>query len=113
MPRKNALLPVTIISAGDMSGSLTSTVLPIQFEDNIGLQFVWTGTPTGTIAVQVSMDQTTWTSLTFNPSITQPAGSAGGLYIDINQISAPFMRATYTFSSGTGALTLKACGKEV
>lgn len=112
MPQgKNALLPITIISAGTMAGDLTSTVVPIQWEDNIAVQLVWTGTPTGTLAVQVSMDEVTWTAIPFDPVITQPAGSSGACFICLNQLASPFLRVIYTRSSGTGTLTAKACGK--
>lgn len=112
MPQgKNALLPITIISAGNMAGDLVSSVLPLQFEDNIALQLVWTGTPTGTLEVQASMDQVTWTAIPFDPAIIQPAGSASACFIDMNQVATPFLRVTYTAGSGSGTLTVKACGK--
>jgi hypothetical protein len=77
----------------------------------MGIQLVWTGTPTGTFDIQVSLDHRqdaygnvtnpgTWSSLTISPSPSSPAGSASNTYIDINQLSAPYVRVVYTKGSG-------------
>jgi len=113
--RKSNLLKFQNIVNGDMSqSSITSAVSNIEFLDNIGLQLVFTGTPTGTFSVELSIDYQqdqqgnvinagTWTPMSF--SITPVAsGAAGSVYIDINQISAPWMRVKYTKTSGTGTL---------
>lgn len=97
-----------------MSGNITGPVTSTQFLDNIGFQFNFTGSPTGTFQVQVSADHSqdlegnvtvagNWTSIPFTPG---PAATGSGetIYIDVNQISAPYMRITYTFTSGTGTL---------
>lgn len=110
--RKNVLIPFSIITSGDMSGDLTSTVSNIQYMDNIGIQLVWTGTPTGDFTVDVSVDQVTWTSLTLSPS-PAATGAADNIYIDVNQISAPYIRVTYTATSGSGTLNAKITGKMI
>lgn len=97
-----------------MGASIIGPVTSVQFLDNIGFQFNFTGTPVGTFDVQVSADHSqdlegnvtvagNWTSIPFS---TQPAAAGAGatIYIDINQISAPYMRAIYTRTSGTGTL---------
>lgn len=107
----------SIITAGDMSQtSLTSRVTKIQFEDNIGLQISWTGSPVGTLAVQVSADQISWISLptsAFVGTYPVPGTSSSPGYLDINQTSAPFIRLVYTRSSGTGVLNALIVGKGV
>lgn len=111
------LLPIPIITAGDMSlASLTSTTLPLQFEDNVGLQFVWTGAPVGTIAVQVSLDQTNWTdipSTAFVGTYPVPGTTTSPGYLDMALLSAAYMRVIYTRTSGTGTLNLMAVAKGV
>jgi hypothetical protein len=115
---KKVLKKAKVINAGDMSGNLTSSAVDIEFLDNIGVQFNFTGTPTGTFDVQISMDYNTqtgagnWISLVFS---TAPAasGSANQIYIDMNQMSAPYMRVKYTATSGTGSLDAFVCGKEI
>lgn len=97
-----------------MSGNITSGVTSIQFLDNIGVQFNFTGTPTGTFQVQVSADYAqdelgnvqnpgNWVPITLTPAPVA-AGSSGSVYIDLNELSAPWMRLAYVFTSGTGSL---------
>lgn len=124
MPRKNTLLKFHNIIAGDMSAaSITSAVTNIQFLDNIGVQFNFTGTPNGTFAVQVSADYAqdsngnvqvagNWIPVTL-PSTPVAAGAAGQVYIDLNQLSSPWIRIVYTKVSGTGVLDGFITGKEI
>lgn len=94
--------------------SITSSVMNIQYHDNIGIQLNWTGSPTGTFAVQVSADHAqdqngnvtvagNWIAVTLDPAIAA-TGGADVAYIDLNQLSAPWMRVVYTKTSGTGTL---------
>lgn len=91
--------------------------------DNIGIQFVYTGTPVGNFNAQVSADYVednnrnvinpgNWINIEFD---SQPAAAAAAdnIYLDINQISSPWIRYTYTSSSGTGTLSAFIVGKEV
>lgn len=110
----NLLNPVHIITAGDMSGSITSSAVEVKLQDNVGVQLHWTGTPTGTFAIQVSMDHREdiegnivvaghWVSLILNPTVSA-AGSADDAYVDLNQLSAMYIRIVYTASGGSGTL---------
>ncbi len=121
--RKNTLDVYQNIKAGDMSGNITSPATNIQFLDNVGLQLNFTGSPTGTFAVQVSADHIqdsqgniqvagNWVSLSLSPS-PAATGSGNQIYIDLNQLSAPYVRVVYTFSSGTGTLNSFIVGKAV
>jgi hypothetical protein len=113
MSRKNVLVPYRLIAAGNMAGDITSGVTDVQYLDNIGLQLIFTGTPTGDFFVDVSLDGgTTWTPLSLSPA-PQATGGPGSLYVDINQISAPKIRVRYDFSAGTGVLNAYLCGKAV
>lgn len=104
---KSVLTPQTILKNGDMSlGSVTSANVSVQFMDNIGLQIQWTGAPVGVIAVNGSVDGITYYALTFDPVLTQPAGSAGGYLVDLNQFPFVNYNVSYTKTSGTGSLTV-------
>lgn len=103
--------------------TVTSAVTNIQFHDNIGIELVWTGTPTGSFAVQVSanydqdqngnvLNSGNWVSVTLSPTVSA-AGSADSAYIDLNQLSAPWIRVVYTKSGGTGTLNGWITGKTV
>lgn len=122
--RKSNLLNYQTISSGDMSAaSLTSSVTNIQFLDDIGVQFNFSGSPVGSFAVQVSADYAqdtfgnvtnpgNWAPLTFSyfngaTTITAtsiPTSAGSPIYIDMALLSAPWIRAVYTKVSGTGTL---------
>lgn len=119
--RKNSLVKYLNIVNGDMSGDLTSSVTNIEFIDNVGLQLNFSGSPVGIFSVQVSIDYTqdsqgvvsnagNWISIPLNP-IPAATGSANNIYIDLNQLSAPWVRVFYDFTSGTGTLNSLICGK--
>jgi len=110
--RKSQLPPYPVISAGDMSMNITGPVTNIQYLDNVGLQLVFTGTPTGTFFVDLSLDQTNWTPITFSASPVA-SGSAGNIYLDMNQLSAPYIRVRYVASSGAGSLNAMITSKQV
>lgn len=119
----NLLLPVHIIVAGSMGGNITSSPVEVKNQDNIGLQFNWTGSPVGVFTIQISMDYKqdiegnvmvtgNWVTIPVSPSIAA-AGSADSAYVDINQTSAQYMRIVYTRTSGTGTLDAFIDGKGV
>jgi len=115
---------IKILSAGDMSGNLTSKVYPIEYFDNIAIQMNFTGSPTGTFAVQVSLDHLqdafgnvlnagNWVSIVFSAGTPVASGSAGSIAIDILPTAFPYIRVTYAFVSGTGSLDVWAGAKLV
>ena len=120
---KNALKAYQVITDGSMAGDITSSVTNIQFMDNIGYQISFIGTPTGTFEVQVSIDHMqdaqgnvtnagTWVAVALSPSPTA-SGSADDIYIDLNQLSAPWVRLFYDRTSGSGTCNAYICGKSV
>lgn len=120
---KPNLLSFPLVDAESMGASITSEPLDIRYQDNISLQFHYTGTPTGTFDIQVSNDYNkqdpsgtqnsagNWVSL--GVSMTNPAGAAGDDFYDLNQMSAMWLRVVYTRTSGTGTLTVTAAGKMI
>lgn len=97
-----------LIKAGVMTGTakITSVSQSVANFDNIGLQFDWTGTPTGTLAVLGSIDGVIFHPWTPSPSLTNPAGSAAGFISGLNQFPFPYLQITYTNASGTGVLDI-------
>lgn len=100
---------------GTMTGTSTihSAKTQIQQLDNVGLQISWTGTAVGTISVECSNDDVTYYSLTFSPALTQPAGTAGGYLVDLNQNPFIWVRVSYVNSSGSGTLSAILSAKDV
>lgn len=125
MSRKTNIKQFNTIAAGDMSlASLTSAVTDIQFLDDIGIQFTWSGSPVGSFAIQVSADYsqdlngnvqnaghwvpltfTYWNGVTFVTDTSVPTSVGSPIYVDLALLSAPYIRAVYTKASGTGSLT--------
>ena len=113
----NYLNPVHFVTAQSMTSTFHSSPVHIMLGDNVGLQFQWTGTPTGTFTIEASMDYQenpsapgdvtntgNWTTITVSPSITQPTGSTGLVLCNLNQLPFPWIRLTYTAGSSTGTL---------
>lgn len=124
MSRKNVLIKYQIVTAGDMSGNLTSKVTNINYLDNIGVQLNMSGSPTGTFQIQVSADYAqdefgnvqnagNWVPLVLTPAPIVTAGSPSFIYIDLNQLSSPWIRTVYTAGSGSGTLNAFITAKAV
>lgn len=133
MSRKNTLTPTLMrlasaagttgaeIDATSMAADITSAPVNIEFLDNIAIQLIQTGTPTGSFVVETSLDYVpsnlskapkagNWDSVTLPTPITVGAGSQT---IDLNQVASSYIRIRYIFTSGTGALTAYIAGKAV
>lgn len=103
------------VTSGVMSSTNTiySNVQDLGNFDNNGLIITYTGTATGTISVLVSEYGDVFYALTFNPVLTQPAGSSGGYAVNLNQIPWRFLAIQYTNASGSGVLTVSIGQKDL
>lgn len=129
MSTRTRLAPHVVISAGDMSGSLTSDPTVLQSLSIGSYQYKWAGTsPVGTVSLQASNDYTLnpdgtaanastakWTLLTvlYNGSAvtTVPVtGNTGSGLIEW-ETGANAIRTIYTFGSGVGSLTATVVAK--
>lgn len=135
--RKDNLLKFKALVDGDMStASLTSAVTSVAFLDDIGYQFNWTGSPVGSVSIEVSADyaQDTmsppnvtdtghWVPLTltywdsggsaFVTGFSIPTSVGSPIYIDLALLSAPWIRAKYTKVSGTGTIQMTVTAKQL
>lgn len=116
-----------VFTNGVMSGtsSIYSSVINAQNLDNIGLEIIWNGTPTGTISIAGAINNPetnlyspsnpipAQNALTFNPALAQPSGSAGGYLINLNQFPWFWYQVQYTNTSGSGLLNVYVCGKDI
>lgn len=94
------------------SSTMTQSLFSTSFSAGASNQFlalaVWTGSPTGTIAIVGSQD-----NINYNIPIYSIAtgGTAGSLAYDLFGTSVMWIQIQYTFSSGTGSLTCSASTK--
>jgi len=101
---------VNYINAGDMSSDVTGTSQDTEFQEVLSFQFVWTGTPTGTIDIELSNDGSTWTPAGLSGS--DPAGSAGNAILEI-ETASKYARAVYSSTSGSGSLSVHYSAKSL
>ncbi len=100
------------VPSGTVAGTMSSTntiysnIIDVSRIDNIGLEIAWTSTAVGTISILVSSSGINFNALTFSPVLAQPAGSAGGYAVSLNQIPFKYMLIKYVNASGSGALTV-------
>lgn len=105
--------------SGVLSGVMASTntiysqICDLSKMDNTGLEVTWTGTPTGTFQVLVSNSGINFYALTFSPVLAQPAGSAGGYAVNLNQLPFKYALLQYTNASGSGVLTVYGQNKDL
>lgn len=123
MSRKSNLKQYHSVTNGSMAASITSPVTNIEFLDNVGVQLNFTGAPVGNFQVQVSIDYNqdnngnvisagNWVPVTLSNGTVNANTSLGSpIYIDLNQLSAPWVRVVYVRTSGTGALNVFLSGK--
>ncbi len=107
--------PHSVITNGNMAGSLTSEVTIVQKLSMISYDISWAGTsPVGAMSIQVSNTFTqngdgsvrtagNWTTLVLS-STTNVSGNTGNGFIDVDATGAYAIRLVYTRTSGTGTL---------
>lgn len=131
--RKNILPSFNSIVNASMASNITSPVTEIRYLDDIGVQFNFSGAPVGTFSVQVSADYavdpfghtvlnpgnwisitlTYWNGTAFVSGTSIPTSVGSPIYIDLQQLSAPYIRLIYTAASGSGTLNAYITAKEV
>lgn len=70
----------------------------------------WTGTPTGTLSLEVSNDSTDGINGTWYPKAAtfsgQPAGAVGTASVELVDFAWPWLRYSWARVSGAGALSV-------
>ncbi len=98
--------PTLLNSAVSLTNVYTTAPQAVANKDNIGLQIIFTGTMVGVLTVNCSIDNVHFDPLTFNPALSQPAGSNLRYLIDLNQLPFPYFNVSYTNASGSGTLAV-------
>lgn len=101
-------IPSGVIN-GVMTGTNTiySQIVDVSRMDNIGLEVNWTGTPAGTLTIDVSISGINFYPLSsYNNTLPQPAGSAGGYPLTLTLLPYKYFMLKYINASGTGVLNV-------
>lgn len=100
-------LATPTVASTAMTASLISTPYQINNSYIFAMQFIWTGTPTGTLKVMGSVD-----GVNFNIQLATDAlsGAAGAYTFDLAstaglKTTVGWVQGQYLFTSGTGVLT--------
>lgn len=122
MASRPLLPPFSVLTNGNMAGSLASAVTILQHLSMLSYDISWAGTsPVGVITVQVSNSYSlnvdgsvknagNWTTLTLS-STTNVSGNTGNGFIDIDATAGYACRLVYTRTSGTGSLNVLVNGR--
>jgi len=96
-----------VINAASAAANQNSIAVTSQLCRFASAQAVITGSAVGTLKLQVSNDDggsaTNWSDLS---GATVSISGAGAYLIPAQNMSYQFIRAVYTFTSGTGAITV-------
>ena len=112
MSQKAVIKPYAVLTAGDMSGNLTTLATNVESSDNIGYQIVYSGSPTGVFNIEGTIDGLHWTALTFSSQPTTANAPTGTLF-NLNQLPYLQTRLSYTATSGSGSLTVYVMSKRL
>ena len=111
-----------IFTNGAMASTNAIVSEPLNMErvDNVGLEVEWTGNPTGAFVLEASNKydpirnaSATFKAITLADPPDDPAGSASGWLLDLNQIPFRWVRLRYTNASGTGVLNAYAFRRSI
>jgi hypothetical protein len=103
---------VDYVNAEDASSDVTGASIDSTYLEVISFQFVWTGTITGTLDVELSNDGVTWTPALIDTTALDPSGSAGSGVIELETASR-FVRSSYIATSGTGNMSVHYSAKSL
>jgi len=97
-----------IITNGDMSGNITSSVTPLAITDGYSISAIWTGSPSGIMKIQVSRDNVTFYDY---PGSQISVSGAGDQMWEITTANYSQVQLVYIASSGSGTLNAGILGK--
>lgn len=108
----NITLTVSNVSPFDFSASFNSDAVDLTNIRSSGIQLTMAGgaTAVGTISIQVSNDNTNWTTWT-NSSYTINATTGSPFYWELDSCTGLYLRMVFTRTSGTGNGTAILIGK--
>ena len=94
-----------VLTNGNMTGNLESEVIDTSRVDSVVFYAKWTGSPVGTLKVQVSIDDINYVDLDDSPVAVTEAGDFMWNIVDTNYDK---IKVVYVATSGSGTLNVQA-----
>lgn len=94
------------LTGADASTNQTSPPIDKGDLKDYAVQIVFTGTPSGTVKIQASIDNVSWADVS-GTSTTVTTGAPSPIVINLNGQSYRFARVVWTNSAGTGTIGAK------
>lgn len=100
-----------VASAQDVTSSFSSVPLDLGDMTNFAVQCAFSDASiNGTLILQGSLDKITWTTI---PNSSQVVGAGAHHMWSVEKAGYRYVRAGWTYTSGTGTVTIKAFLKEM
>jgi len=102
------LYNVKIVTNGDMSTDVESTVTDMSKTNGYSVYAKWTGSPVGTIKLKASLDDINFVDITGSETAVN---STGEVLWEVTSAFYDKLKVVYTSTSGTGTLNVQINGK--
>ena len=92
---------IKVVDAESMGATFNGTSASLRHANGYALQFIWSAgsTPTGTVKLQASLDDSTWDDIT--GASESVSGSSGSVTFNAPNAFYHYVRPVYTRSGGT------------
>ena len=106
---KMVLNPVKFVNAQALTGNFNSSAINVLQSDVVDIQCNYTGSPSGTLTIQGSLDGVNYAAIPFQSgtsvvtSLTLPTATSP-ILVNIINAGLKFVRISYTFTSGSGSM---------
>lgn len=98
-----------IVDSVTIATFTASSSVDISTTSGYAVHMIWTGTPTGTLSIKGSNDNSNFSLV----SSVSTGGAASQSLTNIEKAHYNFVRVEYTHSSGSGDLTVYVSGKSI
>ncbi len=106
----STLVNKTVLNATTVVANATSDEWVTKRQQRTAVQLIWTGTLSGTVTLEATLDGgTTWSTVaaaSADLSANSPDGSAGDGLIGFSNVPGGTLRFLFTFSAGSGNLKI-------
>lgn len=99
---KKVIEPYHFLINQSTGASFSTGAVDCRYMDRICFELIWTGTATGSIIPETSLDATNWVALDMDTIVL--AGVADSGIFDITVTSIPYVRLAFTRTGGTGTI---------